>query len=315
MKIIKENVGADKLIERQKIKLIIFVLILLTIIIFVYISIRPRNKEVNSVSTYIWNTEKIVDYSDEYLSFCELKGVNEIYLQVNDNVEREEYQSFIKKANKSGIRVYALGGDPNWTTDEGVDKYNKYIDWIAEYQKSTGFNEKFAGVHLDIEPYLLAEDKYSNYNQILENYQDILIKTSDFCAKNNISLMVVIPFWFNELEYNTIYGYGNVAEWVISHIDTTVIMAYRNKADEENGILKLIDEEITYAEKYNANIIIAVETMKSNEGNFISFFGFNEAYMFEELKKITDVVGDNKSFKGYSIHYLDTWMEMQREVN
>lgn len=82
-----------------------------------------------------------------------------------------------------------------------------FFDWLAEFQNTSLANEKFKGVHLDVEPYLNVQYG-KNRNGILENYQSLLLNALSNSNSLGLSLAIDIPFWFDEITYNTKYGSG-----------------------------------------------------------------------------------------------------------
>jgi hypothetical protein len=262
-----------------------------------------------NMSTWLWNTKEIVTKPDEIINFLVNNKVNVLYLQINYDVNINDYKKFIKKALSQNISVQALNGSPNWISD-GDTSEKTFFNWISNYQKKATSAESFKGVHIDVEPYLNSEYNI-NQTKVIERYQDCLslaIKTS---KSLKITLSVDIPFWFNEIQYHNKYGNGVLAEWIIKNINQIVIMAYRDSAIGENGIIKIVNNNMKIAEKYNTKLIIAVEAGESNEGNNITFFEEGQKYMMDELKKVSDYYKSNKNFGGFAIHYVDSWMNMK----
>ena len=58
-------------------------------------------------------------------------------------------------------------------------------------------------------------------------------------------------------------------------------------------------------------VVVGVETLKSEEGNLVSFSEEGEAYMDRQLNKVQKHFSKKKSFKGTAIHHLESWMEMR----
>lgn len=64
----------------------------------------------------------------------------------------------------------------------------------------------------------------------------------------NLPLQLDIPFWYDEISYDTKYGNGILSEWLIDHSDGVTIMAYRDNSQE---IIKIAKNEIEYAKQMN----------------------------------------------------------------
>ncbi|GKU26495.1 hypothetical protein [Clostridium folliculivorans] len=262
-------------------------------------------------STWLWDTQQIVSNSDTILNFAATNNVKNIYLQVNYSLKLDYYKNFIRKAAAKSISVQALHGAPDWASDNGAYKQQQLFDWLTKYQSSALINEKFNGVHLDVEPYLNTQYN-QNMNGVIVNYQGLLL---DAVSKTNalgIKLAVDVPFWFDGVTYNTKYGTGNLAEWIIKNVKNVVIMAYRDTAAGTNGIISVVSKELRLGKLYGTKVTVGVETQKSSEGDFISFYEEGRACMNQELNKVYISYSGNSSFDGFAIHHVMSWMVLRK---
>lgn len=275
-------------------------------------TVQTNNFLTNNVnfSTWLWNTSEIVNNSDDIISFLVKNNVKVLYLQIDYSMNYANYRSFISKATKNNIIVEALDGSPEWVSANGMTLQNTFFNWLTSYQKISSLNEQFKGVHLDAEPYLNSQYN-TNPNKTISKYQDFLLESKNSCKKLNLNLGIDIPFWFNEVQYNTIHGNGNLAEWVFQNIKTVSIMAYRDIATGDNGINKIAENEMNLCQKYNVKANIAVETGKLPDTPFVTFFEEGKFYMYNELNSVYINYKTNSSFNGFAIHYLDSWMNMK----
>lgn len=263
------------------------------------------------ISTWLWNTQDIVSNSDSIINFLSNHNVRNLYLQVNYDLRIDIYKTFIKKATLKKISVYALNGSPEWVGPDGSNKQKQFLDWLVQYQNTSLENERFKGVHLDVEPYL--NNIYeSNPNQVIESYQECLISIINKSNTLELPVSVDIPFWFDEVKYNTKYGSGILADWIISNTKDVVIMAYRDNALGENGIIKLTDNEMMLGKQYNAKITIAVETQELSEENNLTFFEEGEMYMNKQLTIVYNNYKKNSAFNGFAIHSVTSWMSLSK---
>lgn len=275
-------------------------------------TVQTNNSLTNNVnfSTWLWNTSKIVNNSDDIINFLVKNNVKVLYLQIDYSINHGNYRNFISKATKNNIMVEALNGSPDWVSENGTTLQNTFFDWLTIYQKASSLNEQFKGVHLDVEPYL--NYNYSNNpNKEISNYQDFLLSSKNSCNQLNLNLGIDIPFWFNEVSYNTIYGSGNLTEWIFQNIKTITIMAYRDISSGDNGINKIAETEMNLCQKYNVKATIAVETGNVPDTTFVTFYEEGQTYMYNELNSVYTNYGTNSYFNGFAIHYLDSWMNMK----
>ncbi|MHC1684878.1 MAG: hypothetical protein AB6733_18375 [Clostridiaceae bacterium] len=259
------------------------------------------------LSTWLWNTGDIVQNSDKILKFSSTKGVKVIYLQVNYDISTNAYKTFISKASSQNISVQALNGSPNWIFPNGQATQKRFFDWLTNYQNSARESEKFKGVHLDVEPYVNTLYEKSP-NIVIEGYQSFLLSSINRSNLLKLPMNIDIPFWFDEVKYSNKYGSGILVDWILRNVKQVTIMAYRNTSTGNNGIIKLISNEMNLAKKYNAKITVAVETHKSSEGSHISFYGMGQTKMQQQLDMVYNYYRSYSSFSGFAVHDINNWM-------
>ncbi|MBN8192251.1 amidase [Bacillus sp. NTK074B] len=257
-------------------------------------------------STWLWNTVEIIENKEEIINFLKTRGVDEVYLQVNPAVGKEHYQQFISMADVEGIEVYALDGAPDWVTLKGHSSFLAFFDWLEGYQLEASESQRFSGVHLDVEPYLLS-GWTSAYGKTVLNYQKMVMEAVDRSNSLQLPLGMDIPFWFDEKSYNNEFGKGKLAHWIIRTTDEVGVMAYRDQAFGSNGIIGLIRNEMDYAFSAGKKVKVGVETAPSAEGDFLTFHEEGEGFMNEELARVDAEYGTYSSYKGIAVHHYGSW--------
>ena len=140
-----------------------------------------------------------------------------------------------------------------------------FIQWTAEYQASAAPNERFTGIHVDIEPHVLAEWK-TNQASVVKQWQASVRYLVHEAHTLNLPIGSDMTFW--------LHGYKlpdqsmSISRWMIQQFDQVVIMAYRDQADT---IYKVAAAELKEADELGKEALIAVETKSSNEGAYITF--------------------------------------------
>lgn len=257
-------------------------------------------------ATWLWNPWMI--YSDEAgtLEFLESKQINKVYVQIDAEIPAPVYRSFIEKAAEKNMRVFALDGAPGWVAPNGAIYQDQLMAWIKKYQSASTAGQKFAGIHLDVEPYL-----YSGWNTdqatAIKAYQALLTKAKNNATTLNLPLEADMPFWFDEISYKNTYGKGVLAEWVIAKTDSVTLMSYRDKAP---FIIDLVKNEMAYGQKYGKTVVVGVETGATDEGDSISFYEEGEAFMNEQLALVDSHYGNHPAFGGIAVHHVDSWKTM-----
>ncbi|WP_226671796.1 amidase [Rossellomorea aquimaris] len=267
---------------------------------------KAAGEDMAGKSTWLWNTVEIIENKEEIIGFFKTRGVDEVYLQVNPSVGAEHYHQFIEMANLENIHVYALDGAPKWATVNGRSSLIAFFDWLDTYQLEANESQRFTGVHLDVEPYLLS-GWTSAYGKTVLNYQKMVMEAVDRSDSLQLPLGMDIPFWFDEKSYNNEFGKGNLAQWVIGKTDEVGIMAYRNNAVGPNGIIELTRNEMAYALSAGKKVKVGVETAPSAEGDFLTFQEEGEEFMLEELARVDAEYGTYSSYKGIAVHHYGSW--------
>ncbi|MGO1058545.1 amidase [Planococcus sp. FY231025] len=258
-------------------------------------------------ATWLWNPWMFVNDEAGTLAFIESKGLNKVYVQIDRDIPLSAYGSFIGKAKAAGIGVYALDGAPSWVAPKGDINLDRFLAWVADYQGKSAENARFAGVHLDVEPYL-----YSGWNTnraaTVKSFQALLKKAQTGTAKFALPLEADMPFWFDEIPYKNTYGSGLLAEWVIANTAGVAIMAYRDSAPM---IIDIVKNEMAMAERLGKSVIVGVETGVTDEGSIITFAEEGEAFMNQELAAVAAHYAGNPAYRGIAVHHVGSWMTLQ----
>lgn len=250
-------------------------------------------------ATWLWNPWLFIQDEDRVLSFLENKRISDVYVQIDEEVPTDAYRQFIRRANEKGIRVHALDGAPNWIEHE--EALERLFQWLDQYENVAQPNEKFSGVHLDVEPYLHVWWR-TNREEAIASYQSVLQRARQLANERSLRFEVDIPFWFDEVKH----GDRTLAEWVVAHVDGVTIMAYRDRAD---AIINIVKKEMRLAKKYGKQVVVGVETGQVDEGDDVSFFEEDETYMNEQLAIVQKHYARTKSFSGVAVHHTEQWMK------
>ena len=258
-------------------------------------------------ATWLWNPWMFVKDEAGTLAFLESKQVNKVYVQIDRDISKAVYRSFIGKAKAKGIEIYALDGAAAWVAPKGYTNQNQLMNWLTNYQNNTATNAQFSGVHLDVEPYL-----YSGWNTnratTIKSYQSLIQRANASTAKLALPLEVDMPFWFDEIKYKNTFGTGLLAEWVIANTNSVTIMAYRDSAPM---IIDIVKNEMTMAQNYGKSIVVGVETGVTDEGSIITFAEEGETFMNQQLAEVATHYAGNPAYKGNAIHHVGSWMTLQ----
>lgn len=277
-----------------------------------FAAFTPENTQAIGLSqdtraTWLWNPWMFVQDEAGTLAFLESKNVNKVYVQIDRDIPKAEYRSFVEQATARGMEIYALDGAPAWAAPKGDRYQDQLMAWLTDYQKNAAAAAQFSGVHLDVEPYL-----YSGWNKkraaTIKSYQALIQKAQASTATLALPLEVDMPFWFDEITYKNTFGSGLLAEWIIANTNSVTIMAYRDSAPM---IIDIVKNEMAMAQKHGTGIVVGVETGVTDEGSIITFAEEGEAYMNEELEKVAAHYTGSPSYKGIAIHHVGSWLTLK----
>ena len=296
---------------KKKVRFVVAALAALLIVNFVYVQPSRTMVPDKIRATWLWHTEQIQQKPDATIEFLASKKATVLFLQINRDIPSKDYASFIQKATAKGISVHALDGSSSWLSGKrGEERRTAFFKWIEVYQKSAQPTAQFAGIHLDVEPYVRASWN-SDYEGTVKAYQQVLTEGKVVADRLGVEYGLDIPFWFDKRYYDNEFGKGTLSEWLIDTADQITIMAYRDKANGRNGILSLTKSELNYADSVKKQVLIGIETLQSSEGEYLSFYEEDEAYMNRELVKTEEALTGSESFEGFAIHSIDGWMNMK----
>lgn len=263
--------------------------------------------QLSQKATWLWNTQLIVDSTASILSFAAAQNVNLIYLQINADLDADYYQHFISSASAQGITVQALDGAPSWALDSRRHELQATLDWIATYQNNASADEKFSGIHIDIEPYLLPEWR-SDQTSVIAGWQQSLQQVVQAARALHIPASADIPFWLHTLL--TVDESATLSSWMMQQYDSITIMAYRDTA---SGILDVAEAQLAEGDAAGTPVYVGVETNPSAEGDNITFHEEGAAYLNSQLATVIKQAGAHESFAGIAVHDYAGWSALMQQ--
>lgn len=259
-------------------------------------------------ATWVWNTYQIVYEKNEMLQFAKANGVNLIYLQIlkDGDITLDQYRTFIREATQNGIQVHALDGGSEWVLAENRHHLTDLISWVKQYNLSSAINERFTGIHLDVEPYVLP-DWSKNQDAIVKAWVDSvkMFITQARTADSTLKLGSDIPAW---LDYISIPNNGGkLSTFMISQYDHVTLMAYRDFARGANGVIEIVQSEITQANQLGKKVIVGVNVITDPEGDMVTFAEEGTAFMETQISQFYSALKVNASFAGHAVHDYTSW--------
>jgi hypothetical protein len=292
----------------------------------------------NEQTNAVWDWRNPTTYSqtelEEVADFLFIHQINTIYSDISiyadiqfsdvDDSEKtfrmEELEksinNYISAMDKKGIRVFASSGNTDWSKPANWDKPLNIQSFVHDYNNNNDM--KFSGIEFDIESYNqlgFANASFTEKELVLLEFLDlsneIANRHTEYVQSSNqddFELGFAIPYWFDNANQNirSVTWYDKTGPVLFHLLDrlnevnksNVVVMAYRDAALGNDGMIYHSRTEIDYAQSRapNVAIIIGVEVTEV-EPEKITFFGktmtelSNEFKLVEEEFRLSGVLG------------------------
>jgi hypothetical protein len=297
--------------------------------------VAPRRPaDAASRAIWIWEDDAIrmLDEDEalrEIEDFLDWQHISTMYLYADEYNGRnilmndpEKYRKLIASAHARGFKVFALLGSAYLRTEEyilpekrqaAVRMFGSVLDFNRD---TTDASERFDGVNIDIEPYLL-DDWSSAREKRGRQYLDLSAEFMRMKAAAGSSLLVgpAMPFWYDGIEHVEWNGkHRRLSEHVQNIYDYVAIMDYRNVAEGRDSIVSLAQDELDYADRIDKKVMIGVETLDSTPAK-VTFFGKSEKYFEQQLALAESAMKRHRSFCGFVVHHLTPYRVLVEEKN
>lgn len=270
---------------------------------------QPR-EEKTTLGVWWWGTGNLANETEfnRRLQFLREHNVTEVYLTYDPNMDDERFHNALRSFTAAGIRTSALNGDASWVTEAG---YASYVAWLGElqaYQDNAKEDEKFRGLHIDVEPHALPEYQ-ADPAPFLPVYMKLVDTTAAFTKKNKMTSEFDVPFWYDkDITVTTEDGEMVMVEYIIKNIDTIAIMSYRDTA---MGQYLASMDVIALIKQHGKKAMLGSETQPIDETPYITYFEEGPEAMDAEMVKLRallqDTMGDIPF--GLAVHHMDSWID------
>jgi hypothetical protein len=259
-------------------------------------------------ATWLWDTSLISKYTGRIsvIQFARKQQIARIYLQVNTSVAKNAYRAFIRSASSSGIQIHALDGAPDWVMPNRHIRISSLVNWVMTYNNSVSDNEKFTGIHVDIEPYLLPQ-WYQDQNTTITNWLDALVLFANDAAQDpSLIISSALPFWVDEI---IVPATGEtLIEATLQLMHEVTLMSYR---DQAQAVVDITDTKLALADELGKKIFVALETNPTSEGLYITFYDEGQAIMVAQMAEIDRLLSIHPSYAGIAVHDYTGWKNLK----
>lgn len=271
------------------------------------------------LAMWVWEFRiaRVAEARNTLFDFCEKNGIGLLYFAAFSvtGPDEADYRVLNREAHARHIQIHALNGDPRW----GLLPYHqRTMDWITQihdFNRRVAATERFDGVHLDVEPYALGKPWEEKHAFILAQWLEMNQK-----AKTAVSAMhygLDIPFWYDDDPTMSIpwRGVTKPASFhALDHADSIAVMDYRNFTQGDNGSIRLVRNEMEYAEAIGKRVWVGQETQAELEPSYVTFAEVGWKVMQEEMAKIVQAYSHSPAFAGIAVHHYVSFKKLLKRA-
>jgi len=244
---------------------------------------------------WVWNTGEMLEDApgrDRFLSFVAEQRIDRVFLYLPAARGQAVAAGFVPfdgaalgplvaALDARGARTYALDGDPYYARPENREGVLSTVRRVVDYNRGAPTSERFAGVHYDVEPYLLPGFQGPRRAEILEQYASLVADLAEAAHHGGLTLGVDIPFWLDGRDEATgepfeidVGGVRRpVLDEVLSHVDDVAVMAYRTTANGPGGVVTQAAREVARASAAGVGVYVGLETGPVYDEELCTFRG------------------------------------------
>ncbi|MNJ36966.1 hypothetical protein D3C77_317710 [compost metagenome] len=178
---------------------------------------------------------------------------------------------------------------------------------MKKYNRESKPEERFAGVQLDVEPYLL-KGWSTEQASIVEQWMESARVWVENAERDQLTIGAAVPFWLDGVEHEELGEGNDLRRWMVDKFDYVAIMAYRDSAEAIYNVSRTTLEE---ADKQKKQVWVGVELGQSTEGPGVSFHEQSLSSVHQEINKLIPLVNRHSSFEGVAVHNYEAWRTKQ----
>jgi hypothetical protein len=242
---------------------------------------------------WLWGDQPAADV----VTWAASRGVSEIFVYVAPSVltngDLGRLQEMKQRADARRIRLNALGGDSAWTADHAA---------ALAWQRTVVTTGLFAGIHLDVEPYLT--DGWTTDLQATEaSYLTLLDRLR---AGSTLPVEADVPFWFGQYRV----GRKSLADEVLKRVKAVTVMSYRDTGTGPNSMLAVSQDWLARGAAAGKRVRLAAETNPLPDCRYCTFAEEGATRLTRELTKVDAATRRTAAFGGIAVHRYGTWRSL-----
>lgn len=265
-------------------------------------SLEPHHPPADSFSSshvqeraiWVWNTADLRDPTalNDLREFLRARSFHHVFLALPYDpshpqapsgvpVNGAEIAPIVRALNADGLLVHALVGDKDFIRPDKRSFVRTTVQNVLDYQRTVPVTDRFHGLHLDIEPYLLPGFNSARQVWFLENLLEVLGLCADLAREGGLVVGADIPPWLDAP--NEITNRPMEILWrgkrttpdrhIIDVMDLVVLMDYRTNARGEDGVAFQALNELLYAGRTGKRVFVGLETVPLDDETVVWFRG------------------------------------------
>ncbi len=186
------------------------------------------------------------------------------------SADDNKLKAFVAALHEIGVEIALLQGCYGWATPEGGAIAGKVIDNVLAFNREAKPEERFDGLLLDVEPYVLnatngdSLDWEKDTGKIWKCYLEVLdsisgnVRTHNISADDNLFLGECIPDWYPADPGESPMNFREV----IDRVDLIWLMSYR---DDLDALYASVIDELTYSQRTKKPAVVGYYVNMPNE--------------------------------------------------
>ncbi|GII05974.1 hypothetical protein Pta02_79820 [Planobispora takensis] len=207
--------------------------------------------------------------------------------------ERDRLTRLKKDCDAAGIRLAALGGEPEWALDHAA---------ALAWQRTAVGTGLFRALHLDVEPYQLREWS-TDRDRITASFVDLLGKLRRGAS---LPLEADVPFWYHTVPVGSV----TLADEVLSRTDAVTVMSYRDTATGPGSITDISADMLSRGDRAGRPVRLGAETLALADCPYCTFHGKDRRTLDAALAQVDEASAGHSSYAGVAIHDYTSWTAM-----
>ncbi len=156
-------------------------------------------------------------------------------------------RAFIGACARHGIAVELLISENSWVDPERRDVFERALDDLIAYQRTAALDERFAALHLDVEPHALPSWKTGAQERLATG----LVSLIGDAARAGLPVHVDVPTWYESIPLGT----GDLLTAIVDAADGICVMNYRTDPDR---FLRDAEREIALSQARAKSIVLGM---------------------------------------------------------